>query len=73
MATTEALEGAQARLAKAFGGQTTPRLPMRAVSDDEALLIGPLAEGGEIVRRRRGEDGGEQFVAAGSTFRKVSP
>ena len=64
---------AQARLAKAFGGQTTPRLPMRAVSDDEALLIGPLAEGGEIVRRRRGEDGGEQLVAAGSTFRKVSP
>ena len=64
---------ARARLAKAFGGQTTPRMPVRAVSDQEALLIGPLSDSGLIVCLQHDGNGTERLVASGWTFRKVEP
>ena len=60
----------QPQLSSAFGGDASLRFPLVALSDDEALLPGPLADAGPVISRVTGADGTVRFRFAGATYRK---
>ena len=63
----------QPQLTAAFGGDASLRFPLLPLSDQEALLPGPLADGGPVITRVSGPDGSVRFRFAGATFRKLAP
>lgn len=63
----------QPQLTAAFGGDASLRFPVLPLSDDQALLPGPLADSGPIVTRVSSPDGLLRFRFAGATFRRLAP
>ena len=62
----------QPQVTAAFGGDASLRFPLLPLSDEEAMLPGPLADVGPVITRVSGSDGSVRFRFAGATFRKLT-
>ncbi len=62
----------QPQVTAAFGGDASLRFPVQPLSDDAAVLPGPLADVGPVITRVSSPDGLVRFRFAGATFHKLA-